>query len=418
MKKILSNNYFVSLVSKIITTLIAVLNSIMINRYLGPTLKGEYTVIINTIAILVLVLNLSIYQTYPIFKKKELENVKNIFLNNIFLLFVIMFSVAIIISFFIKNLFVLVILLTPLMVLSRQLNFIILVEKPNTRNLINILDTLVYFGIILIVYFFIPFSADSLNYIISAMFAKEIIFVLLSVIFFKIKFNYKDINIKILFKSIKMGFIPMLIVLLLNLNYKIDTLILKLFVDYYYIGIYSVGVLLAEQVWLVTDAFKEILFSRMAKEAGYSETVFVAKINIYGVWIVMFLMLFLGKYIINFLYGQEYVEAHYITVIMLFGVSGMTIYKILYPYYLANNLRTISLIILAISTSINIILNFILIPFFGIMGAASVAAISYMVCGIAYMIDFNKRTNSKISDFLLIKKTDFKKFKSLFSKGE
>ena len=47
MKKILSNNYFVSLVSKIITTLIAVLNSIMINRYLGPTLKGEYTVIIN-----------------------------------------------------------------------------------------------------------------------------------------------------------------------------------------------------------------------------------------------------------------------------------------------------------------------------------------------------------------------------------
>ncbi len=416
MKKILTNNYVVSLFSKIAVTILALINSIMINRYLGPTLKGEYAVIINVISILVLVLNLGIYQTYPIFKKKELKNAKDIFVNNVFFLFIIMFLISTIVALFVKRFFLVAIVLTPLMVLSRQLNFIILVEKPNKRNIINILDTLFYTGIIVGVYAFIPVSEKAVNHIVSAMFVKEIIFVLLSMLLFKIEFNSKYIKMDILFKSIKMGFKPMIIVLLLNLNYKIDVVILKSFVDYYYIGIYSVGVLLAEQVWLITDAFKDILFSKMSKNAEHKETVFVAKLNIYGVLLVMFIILFLGKYIISFLYGNEYVDAHNITVIMLLGVSGMTIYKILYPYYLANDLRTISLIILSISTAINIILNFSLIPLLGIMGSAVSAVISYMICGIAYMIDFSKRTNTKISDFLIIKKTDFKNFKRLFSK--
>ena len=74
-------------------------------------------------------------------------------------------------------------------------------------------------------------------------------------------------------KIVPFGFISMVTTLMLTLNYRVDTLMM----GYLYhipdteIGFYSLGVSLSEYGWLIPDAFREVLFSRTAKDDAIEE---------------------------------------------------------------------------------------------------------------------------------------------------
>ena len=84
----------------------------------------------------------------------------------------------------------------------------------------------------------------------------------------------------------------------------------------------------------------------------------------------------------------------------------MVIYKLVYPYYIANGLRKVSMFILLLVTLLNIVMNYILIPINGIHGAAVSSVISYNLCGILFITDFAKRTNIRIKDLFIIDSGD------------
>ncbi|MEH6993689.1 oligosaccharide flippase family protein, partial [Neobacillus drentensis] len=80
MKK--NNNIYMNTISRrLLTIVLGLVNSIIINRYFGPHLKGEYSYILNTINILAIVFNLGISQTYSTFIRKKVEDIKDIFMS-------------------------------------------------------------------------------------------------------------------------------------------------------------------------------------------------------------------------------------------------------------------------------------------------------------------------------------------------
>ncbi|PKM55154.1 MAG: hypothetical protein CVV00_05135 [Firmicutes bacterium HGW-Firmicutes-5] len=412
--RIIKNNYVLSLLSKMLLIVLGIVNSVLINRYLGPSLKGEYIFILNVVNLLVLFFNLGIYQSYPYYKRRQTNMIQNKYVNNVFFQFIIYFIIAIIISVFVNKIsYSIILTLLPLMILTKQLSFILMIENINLRNIINIISALFYTVILVIVYFF-----TNINYmnIIISLYAKDIILISMFIFVYKLKPNPLKYDKEMLLKSIKFGIGPTIIILLLNLNYKVDILILKLFEDNYYIGIYSVGIMLAEQAWIFSDAFKEVLFAKTSKKDSVDEIVRVVKLNIYLNLIMLIIILLFGELIIRILYGLEFIEAYTITSIIFLGITGMVIYKLIYPYYMANGLRKLSIVFLSIVSATNILLNLLFIPLWGILGAAIASVFSYNLCGFMFLIDFNKRTGLKLKDFILITKDDIIFLKSVFNK--
>jgi len=402
-KKIVSTRYFSSFFSTFIIALLGFVNSILINRFLGPSLKGEYTVILNIVNFATLILNFGIYQSYVFYKKRENKPILNTYVNNIFLQFFIYIFIALFLSIFsfsfnLKIAFILI----PSMVLVRQLSFITILENIKLRNKLAVVDMLLY--TFLLILFFVSYSS-SVFLILLALLVKNIFYILLFIIKFNLKPNPLDYDISSMVKAIKFGMLPMLTLLLINMNYKVDIFILDMYVSKYQIGLYSIGVLFAEQIWLISETFKNVLYSRENKK-NIRETLLLIKINIFLSVFAFLFFFFLGENLISFLYGHEFIGAAKVTVIIFTGVAGMSIFKVLHPYYVSNGHVRIAFIILLISVSINVVLNIILIPKFGIVGAAISSIVSYIICGIWFLVDFKFKEKIKFLDFLLIKKSE------------
>lgn len=414
MKKIISNQYIFSLLTKAIHVLLGVLSSVFINRFLGPSLKGEYSYLLNIINMSVLILNLGIYQSYPYFKRRDTKNIKNKFFN----IFLVQFIVYVILGtglYFVSRSFSVAIIFTliPLMILRKQLNFIALVENVNCRNKINVGNQLFYVVILAIIYFFAPID---LKYAFGALYIKDILMIIRIIHRYKFRLVLSDFDLELMIRSIKYGILPMLSVLLITMNYNLDTFILRFYVDYEKIGYYSVGVTLANQVWLIPDAFKDVLFAKTARKNCIEDLLLSIKINIYiGVITASGIVLF-GEKIINILYGSHFLDSYIVTIVIVVGLIPMIIFKFINTLFVANGKQKISFFVLLASVVLNIIMNIILIPFHGIVGAAVASVFSYSLCGVLFLNIFKKEFKVKWKDIFIINKQEYLRFRNLLTR--
>ncbi len=70
-KALLKNDYILSIIKKVSNILSGIISVTIINRYLGPTLKGEYTSIVNIIEILFVFFSWGYVNMYAYEKKKK-----------------------------------------------------------------------------------------------------------------------------------------------------------------------------------------------------------------------------------------------------------------------------------------------------------------------------------------------------------
>ena len=400
------NEYVFSLVTKLITVFISLLNTVIINRYLGSSLKGEYAYYINIVTILSLILNFGIGYCYSFFKRNDIKYIKTKFISLIFAQFIMYVMLFFMFSTFITNVEVRTSILIAIFVtLDLQILSICMIENINQRNKINLLTTLIYtFGLGMI---FIS-SSRKLDYILYAYASKYIVDTFILIISFKLykNFNIKLLSAKLIRNIFKVSFMSMAMTLLITFNYNIDIIILKSFTNNQQIGIYSVGVALASMLWIIPDAFKDVLFSKTSKNDSINEIVLSIKINLYICVLVIIGFTFLGKIFIYVMYGSEFISAFKVSLILFLGVIPMIFYKLLHPLYIAKGKQNIVVIILFISVVFNVILNFITIPIWGIVGAAISSVVSYTVCGIIFLLLFIKEYNIKIKQLILIDKTE------------
>ncbi|MHB8062205.1 MAG: oligosaccharide flippase family protein [Ruminiclostridium sp.] len=409
-KSILKNQFFYSVASKVILAFLGVLNMVFINRLLGPTLRGEYAYILNIMNLATLFLNLGIYHSYPYFRRKNIDNLVEKYINNVVLQLIIYTSISLILCYISRDKKLIIIFtLIPLMILNRQINFIVMIEDINLRNRINILTEFLYTIGVLAAYLL---TLQSLVIFFLLLYFRAIVQIVSAVLIFKIKISIKFIDLKLLFDSIKIGFVSMLSLLMITLNYKVDVLILKLFTDYTQIGLYSVGVVLAEQAWLISDAFKEVLFSKSARKDNINEILISLKINIVLTIFMFIVIAIFGQELIVILFGKEFAGSYLVTVILFAGIIGMVMFKMIYPLFVATGKQNTCLLVLSGSVVINCIFNFSLIPQFGIVGSAAASVLSYNACGWIFMTIFCKQYNLKILNSLLPTIKDAKELKN------
>ena len=417
MNKLLNNDFTLSIIKKTSNIVFGFLTLILLNRYLGVTLKGEYTYIINYTVIISVILEVGISNVYGIFKRKKIENCFEIFISLTIIQFIIYLVLALIIMAigkfqnYMVN-WICIISLTT--ILTSQLRYINLVEHYKYSSISVIIMAVVNFISMFIVYII---CKQSLTYAFIVLIIKDLVITALLIKKINIKKLFKKEYIKFYGEIIKNGILPMLSSLLIMLNYKTDIIMLNYMnVSYYEIGLYSTGLALAEYIWLIPEIFKDVIQKRSAIRNDIESINFSTRISTTIIIIIFIGILLFGKPAIGILFGRDYIDAFEVTIILFIGVYSMIYYKIIGTLFIADSKSKQYFLILLAGSIINIIVNLGLIPKLRIIGAATASVISYSLIGILFLMLYKKYYNVKIKDVLFIKKHDIEKIKSFIKK--
>lgn len=381
--------YGKTVVYKLVCVAIGFLNSILINRCLGVALRGEYTTITNWASLVQLFLNLGIGTAYPAFKRRNPENGKIIFSTIVLCMTSLYFVLASLMFPFVDSSVKYIIAIAIITAIENLLIFIAVVEDVSKRNAINIVTSCIHTCVLIFVFFILN---QNLNAVLFAVIFDHLVLCCSFVFLYRIKeFSFRLINKKVI-KDILVVAIPaMLMNMLMYLNYHADVLFLsEITKNNVEVGLYGTAVTLGNMLWIVPDAFKDILYNRATKKDNPDEVVVAIICNFIICIVILIGFVILGKWFLNLMYGQEYVAAYPLVLMLFTGTLPMVLYKLIHPIYIANGKTKIVVILLSIAVVSNFMGNILLIPRLEGMGAAIASVISYSICGVAFYFKFTK----------------------------
>ena len=167
------------------------------------------------------------------------------------------------------------------------------------------------------------------------------------------------------------------------LNYRLDVTLVNILAGTAAAGLYSVSVRIVEQLWVFSTAFVTVVFPKMAS-MGDSESErkeYTAYMGRSVFLVTLAAALCLATFvepIIRTFFGEEFLDCIRIIYIFLPGVITMSLARVLAHDLAARGMVAKNLIIAIFALIINIVGNILLIPIFGVYGAAIATSISYL----------------------------------------
>ncbi len=202
------------------------------------------------------------------------------------------------------------------------------------------------------------------------------------------------------------------------LNYRLDMFLIAFFLNPLAVGIYSIAVGMSERLFLIPGAFSVVLYPKISSLKGSEANDFTPRIvrQIFFIMIVISLLLvFLAAPLIRILFGSTFLPAVAPFIILLPGIIAFGIGGVLASDLAGRGKPQYAVYSSLTCLIINIILNIILIPKWGISGAAAASAVSYWADTLVILIAFWKISKKPLSEILLIKVQDFKDYPQIFS---
>lgn len=200
---------------------------------------------------------------------------------------------------------------------------------------------------------------------------------------------------------------------LILLNYKVDVILLKKYVDFNDIGLYTLGVSLAEILWQIPNALALVILSRSATSGINDQKWIISKtirLSILFMVISSFLAYVLVPFILPFVYGNQFKGSIPVTRVLLAGVTVFAVFILLNSRNLGSGHPEHSIFLLLPCVILKVGMNLLLIPKFGIVGAAWSSNISYFIAAISALILFSNKEKISLRKILMYKKTDFDEF--------
>jgi O-antigen/teichoic acid export membrane protein len=201
------------------------------------------------------------------------------------------------------------------------------------------------------------------------------------------------------------------------LNYQISILVLAYLMNTWNIGIFAVGLSIASMVLFIPDTIGIVLLPHLTSKRDDSDIHQTTALIIRNVTFVLclgiVLFLIIGKFIIYYFYGIDYMPSYYPMLIMLPGMLFLGLYKMLTRNFTSRNKQHYTIIVTMTTLITNILLNFILIKPWGIYGAVFSSTFSFFLAGIFLLSIFKKESGFLYRDILFIKREDFDVYKKL-----
>lgn len=418
----------VTLVSQFVLVALSFAAEVLVSRILGPERRGIYSLLIIIPVLAFNFASFGIDSSNIYFTSKNEYKLSVIFSNSLFFTFFItivsalafffVFEFPSIENYCISKGLLRVHLLIALLAVPFYSIFMYMIyiyigrQQIVLYSKINILKALVQLICVIVFLFFLHSGLKGalLSYFLSFFIPLLVIFYLA----YKEDFLKWDFDRNFLKKSFTYGLKVHFANLAQYLNYRLDTLMIAYFLMPVQVGYYSLSVSIAERLWLIPSAFSTVLFPHVASGDAKSNDL-TPKITRHVVFIELIMCLgiiVLGRLFIQLFFGAVYLPATLPLFYLLPGILAVSISKILSadlagkgkPHY-ATYASTTALVI-------NVVLNIVLIPKWGISGAALASSITYIGANLV-LIYFSGR---KWQDLLIIKASDFLDYKQAYQR--
>ena len=210
---------------------------------------------------------------------------------------------------------------------------------------------------------------------------------------------------------IKLGLVNAIAVFIMQLNYRLDILMLKKLSTLEEVGFYSLAMQIAEQLWHIPLAIETIILSRSAN-SNDDKNIHRTVASIFRVTLIIGLIgsisiFFLAPLLIPLIFGKAF--THSITMIQLVlpGILLMIGFRILNSRLTGMGKPQIAIYTFLPALVINFILNLFLIPRYGGIGAGWSTNVSYAFGAIAFVIIYSRMVKMPLTEILRYRVSDF-----------
>jgi stage V sporulation protein B len=215
--------------------------------------------------------------------------------------------------------------------------------------------------------------------------------------------------------QIRFGLKSFLGVMFTNISRRMDAIFINFFIGTYGLGIYAIAVGLTEFLLNIPNVFCRIAFSSAVISKDNNNLSISTKSIRQSIFLLVISAIPLGlflKHIINVLYTNKFAGALVPGLIILPGIVAFGLSMIIGYNLTGYGKPEEATKAMGISCILTIILDFLLIPRFGIAGASMASTLSYGSGSIYLLIAYKKFSQRSVHDFLLIKKEDIRGYLS------
>jgi len=416
--KLLAKTSFVVFIGLMLSKLLMYAYKIIIARSFGPEIYGIFTLAIMVVgwftSFATLGLTQGILRFIPLYRgKSEFNKIKYIThfsllvisITSIIAGVILFFSAELIaINFFNNESLILFLkyfsILVPAYTLSTFLVFVIRAfEKISLFSfLTNIFQNVVKLGaLILFIFLGLKVHAVIFSYMLG-------IFALLLVAqlvckykiskTFLLSFLSEDKKIKIRKELFVYSWPLMFLTFIFSIFLWIDSFVIGYFLGASAVGIYNAAVPIAFLLHLAPEIFMQLFFPLITKEYSKKNYDLIKNLSKQvGKWIftlnLPFLLLFLTfpGAIISIIFGNQYIGAENVLRFLSIGIFFTGIFRISNDLISMKGKSKLILINIVVASVVNIILNIIMVPKYGINGAAFSTMFSYLILSTMQLLE-------------------------------
>jgi len=191
---------------------------------------------------------------------------------------------------------------------------------------------------------------------------------------------------------------PFIFIAMISLIFtSIDVIMIGYFMDIKSVGIYNAALPISGLMMIVPTIFVQLYFPLISKEYARKNIKLIEDLSkqvtkwifMVNIFILVILIIF-PKFLIGILFGNDYLSADVALIFLSIGMFFFTVFTISERLLSMAGKTKLVLFNILVSAVINAILNFILIPKYGIAGASFATMVSYIVWGIVSTLQVRK----------------------------
>jgi len=400
------NKILHTFVTRFLVSLLNFFIVIITARYLGASVRGSIALLMLSVTIINIVNNI-IGGSALVYLVPR---------NNLFRLLVPSYVWAVFSSIFISLLFYFLKLvelkyLSDLMIISFlssagaiQINVLLGKERVKLNNWISLLQTFLLLASLIVIVFIAGENSFS-SYLFSLYIGFGMTFIISSLLVIKY-IEYSPLgNISDLMKQfIRFGFQIQLAYVLQLMNYRFSYYLLDNLYGKSEVGIYSIGISVAEAVWLISRSIAMVQYAKISntqeKHVSRKLSLSLVKLSFVGTLLLLIPFILFPKDGFAFIFGPAFRNIDEIVLWLSPGIMALAISTVFTHYFSGNGMNKINTIASGIGFVFTMIFCLLLVPKFGIKGAALSASISYTSSLVYLYVKFAKETHFKLKEYM------------------
>ncbi|MCX6247521.1 MAG: polysaccharide biosynthesis C-terminal domain-containing protein [Bacteroidetes bacterium] len=216
---------------------------------------------------------------------------------------------------------------------------------------------------------------------------------------------------------VKLGVVFALSMFIMQLNYRIDILLLKKMSTLEQIGLYTLATQIAEQVMHVPYAIEVIVMTRSAgatdEQASNRTVASIMRVSFLISIVFCSMIYLLAPFLIPLVFGHDFTGSIPMIRWILPGILMLTVFRILNSRLAGMGKPQVAIYAFIPALILNLILNIFWIPRYGAMGSVWATNASYGMGCVIFLFAYSWKVKMPVGEILRFRKSDFYFFRNL-----